>query len=74
MTDSLRRVEIDYHAKAIEILGHDIERGSYEPDEEKVMAHAREILPHLGPDTTAAYISSAVSGEHGQHEVLGGKQ
>lgn len=37
-------------------------------EDERVVAHALEILPHLGPEVTAAYLRSVAGGEHAQHE------
>lgn len=33
-----------------------------------IVDNALEILPHLGPDVTAAYIAAKVAGEEGAHE------
>lgn len=37
-------------------------------EDEKAVAHALEILPHLGPDVTAAYLKSKAGDETGEHE------
>lgn len=70
----LRRIERQYHEKVLQILGPgrtghmSLGKANQSPSDAKVIAHAIEILPHLGADVTAAYIGSAVAGESAQHE------
>lgn len=37
-------------------------------EEQAIIRTALSILPHLGPDATAAYLHSAAEDDHGKHE------
>lgn len=77
MSQSIGRIELEYHASAAKILGRHMEK-AYPPeevldpeDDERVVMHASEILRTLGSDTAAAYIVNATTKQHAEHEREG---
>lgn len=64
--DAIRKIELEYHQAMTRIVGDPVYDQS--PENEQVITHALAILPHLGPEATAAFLTSV----HGQglHRTL----
>lgn len=59
-TSAISKIELAYHQAMTQIAGDPVYDQS--PEAEQVITHALAILPHLGPEATAAFLTSA----HGQ--------
>lgn len=74
MSESIRRIELEYHSQAAEIIGKHLEK-AYPPEEAdaeadaKVVMHAGEILRTLGAETAAAYIGNATGTGEAEHDA-----
>lgn len=69
----LRQIDRQFHQQALLILSEGTgttssEKAPLTETDSKIVEHALEILPHLGPEVTAAYLASATRGESAQHE------
>lgn len=65
-TSTISKIELAYHQAVTQIAGDPVYDQS--PEAEQVITHALAILPHLGPEATAAFLTSV----HGQglHRAL----